>query len=43
MNFEINKFSVDIFPGAVKNVVTGKIICHFLPTNFFAWLFQNIN
>ena len=27
----------------LKNFVTGKIIRHFLPTNFFAWLSENIN
>ena len=26
----------------VKNFVTGKTIRHFLPTNFFAWLSENI-
>ena len=28
---------------SVKNFVTGKIIRHFLQTNFFAWLSENIN
>ena len=26
-----------------KKFVTGKIIRHFLPTNFFVWLSENIN
>ena len=28
---------------SIKNFVTGKIIRHLLPTNFFAWLSENIN
>ena len=28
---------------SVKNYITGKIIRHFLPPNFFAWLSENIN
>ena len=28
---------------SVKNFVTGKIIRHYLPTIFFAWLSENIN
>ena len=28
---------------SVKYFLTGKIIRHFLPTNFFAWLSENIN
>ena len=28
---------------SLKNFVAGRIIRHFLPTNFFAWLSENIN
>ena len=28
---------------SLKNLVTGKMIRYFLPTNFFAWQYENIN